>query len=81
MRMSTEQRIDALEQRIGELEAQIDESQGSDWGVETFRELGLGRREALVAAGAVAAGYTVREAILSGIGYVGVLSILPVARV
>lgn len=56
-----ESKIEELEKRIDEMEAG-GESDG--WSVQDLTQLGLTRREALYILGAIAAGYTFREAFL-----------------
>jgi hypothetical protein len=64
---SLEQRVARLEQQLAAGQRATDES-GREWSLGELVGLGLSRREALVALGAIAAGYGAREAIISGIG-------------
>jgi hypothetical protein len=51
-----------------ELKSGVSDGQGREWSLQDMLSLGLTRREAVYALGAIASGYAVREAIVSGVG-------------
>jgi len=73
-----EEEVEKLRERVHELEDVVEDlttgatsatdDQGREWNVGDLLELGLSRREALFAIGALASGYAFREAIVSAIG-------------
>lgn len=67
------ERVERLESSIESLHAdteQATDQEGREWTIERFLQLGLTRREAVLALGAIASGYAFREALLSAVGTV-----------
>lgn len=63
---SLEQRVARLEKRL-ETGQSVTDAEGNQWSFEDMIQLGLGRREAIIALGSIAAGYGIKEAITSAI--------------